>query len=240
MNNKNKIILIGSIILALIIIVVCIFAINNHKDVTESDALKFKEEYEILNGQVNNDNKNYPVVNISVDNPIVYSSDESIVNIMKSETTLVYFGYAKCPWCRNSIEPLLNALKDNNIDKAYYVDIEDIRDKYSVNENNEVIKENDGTSYYQNILKYLDKYLDDYEIKDNNGNVINLKEKRLYAPTIVAVSNGNIKGIHVATLDSQSDPYIELNNDQKNELKGIYSDLIKSLNNDACTNNGTC
>ena len=138
MDKRNKIILIGACVCACILIITCFFAIKNHQEIVQTDAIKFKEEYETLNGLENNEGKLNPTVNISTENPIIYESDTEILDVMKNETTLIYFGYAGCPWCRNAIEPLLSAAQEKNVNKIYYVDVSSIRDEYAfsnVNEN---------------------------------------------------------------------------------------------------------
>lgn len=39
--------------------------------------------------------------------------------------------------------------------------------------------------------------------------------KRLYAPTVVGVKDGKVVGIHVATVESQTNPYEVLTDKQK-------------------------
>ena len=71
-----------------------------------------------------------------------------------------------------------------------------------------------------------------------SGKKINTGEKRLYAPTVVAVRDGKITGIHVGTLDSQKSGYDTLTDKEKKELKNTFVDLIHTMNegicNDAC------
>ena len=65
------------------------------------DAIRFKQEYEALNGEENGNGKNYRVVEIDENNPFVYATtDEIVEKINNKESFVVYFGFAKCPWCR--------------------------------------------------------------------------------------------------------------------------------------------
>ena len=90
----------------------CAYAIMNHKEIKETDAIKFKNEYESLNGYKNeNSDKEYMKVEIDSENPIVYKTGQEILDILKKENAIVYFGFALCPWCRNAVPVLLDAAK---------------------------------------------------------------------------------------------------------------------------------
>ena len=67
-----------------------------------TDALKFKNEYEKLNGKSNDVGKDYRKIKIKEDNPFVYATASEIVQKMEEQKTFaVYFGYSSCPWCRS-------------------------------------------------------------------------------------------------------------------------------------------
>ena len=110
---KKKIII--AVVSAVLVVILCATAMFNNKSLT--DAMKFKKEYESLNGQINSSNKKYMDVEISVKNPIQYASYEEIVNLLKSGTGVIYFGFPECPWCRNAVPVLLEAAKELNINK---------------------------------------------------------------------------------------------------------------------------
>lgn len=242
MEKQNKIILSLVMLFTLVIIGICVFAIKNRDEIVVTDAIKFKEEYESINGSVNENNgKTYLNLSISTENPVVYKSDTEIVDIMKNEQAIIYFGFSKCPWCRSIIETLLKACEQNNIKTLYYVDIYNIRDTYKINDSKKIEKINKGTEGYKDILKFFGKKLDDYTLTDNDGNEYSTKTTRLYAPTVVTVDNGAIKDIHVSTVESQIDPYSGLNDDQKGELYTIYDNMIKSLKGeDVCKTSSSC
>ena len=85
MNKKNII-----IILITIILIAIVFVIGNKG--AETDAEKFKREYENLNGEKNDSGKSYRELNISKNNPIIYSTADEIVDkIDNKETFAVYF-----------------------------------------------------------------------------------------------------------------------------------------------------
>ncbi len=242
MEKSNKIYFIIIIVCALSVIGLCVYAIANHKEIKVTDAVKFKQEYESLNGLVNETNeKEYLNVEIEEENPIVYKSGQEILDIMKNEDAIIYFGFAACPWCRNAVPVLLETAKELNVDKIYYVDILDMRDTYKFSGSIEPEQTKKGTDAYYSILKILDKKLEEFYVTDDAGNMYDTGVKRLYAPTVVSMSGGKVKGFHVATVESQKDPYKALDDKQKEELKTAYKDLIKAIKDDTvCKDNKAC
>ena len=243
MEKSNKIYLGIILVCTVLVIGLCVYAIATHKEEKLTDALKFKKEYESLNEVVNENNeKQYMEIFIDEENPIVYKTGQEIVEIMKNEDAIIYFGFATCPWCRNAVPVLLDAAKELNVDKIYYVDILDIRDTYKFSGSIEPEQTKKGTDAYYNILKILDKKLDKFYVKDEAGNMYDTGVKRLYAPTVVGVKNGKVVGFHEATVESQTDPYIVLTDKQKEELKKEYKTIIEAVNkkDNVCKDNTAC
>ncbi len=244
MEKSNKIYMIVIFVCAALVIGLCGYAIITHKDEKISDAIKFKNEYETLNGVVNEatDNK-YIEVNIDEENPMVYKTGKEILDVLKNEDAIIYFGFAACPWCRNAVPVLLDAAKELNVDKIYYVDILDIRDTYKFSGSIEPEQTKKGTDAYYEILKFLDKKLEKFYVKDEAGNMYDTGVKRLYAPTVVGVKGGKVVGFHESTIESQTDPYELLDEKGKSELKNEYKKIIESVNekNNVCKDkDGTC
>ena len=84
------------------------------------------------------------------------------------------------------------------------------------------------------MLNLLDDYLDDYILKGEEDVSVKTDEKRLYAPTVIAVSNGEIVGFHTKTVDSQTNPNEPLTEEQEKELEKIYTDLIVKTTENIC------
>ena len=80
----------------------------------------------------------------------------------------------------------------------------------------------------------LDEYLDEYILTGKDGEEVGTGEKRIYAPTVIAVSNGEVTGIHVGSVSTQESGYDTLTDEEKEELKDIYSELIDSMNVGMC------
>ncbi len=231
------------ILMSIVVVIMCIASIfgglslknQENKSSTLSDALKFKEEYESLNGSINEQNKmNYPVVEVKENNPIRYLSDDEAAEQLKNGTGLFYFGFSSCPWCRSMVPVLLEAASNTNLGEIYYVDIKNIRDQLTLDDNDKIVVRDEGTNGYKEILVALDSVLEPYYLKNKDGKNIDTKEKRLYAPTVVVVKEGKILDIHVDTVKSQENAYTPLNEKQKEELYNIYQKMILKLLNSTC------
>ena len=195
--EKKKVKIIA--IIFLIIFGVTLFFLLKDK---ENDALKFKVEYEKLNA-----NEGAVKLDIPEDNPIVYLNTYKELNkkIQNKDSFILYLGFPNCPWCRNIVPLLFDAVKENNIDKIYYI-------------NPRVLKEENADDFDS-----LFNLLYDYLLADEEGN------KALYVPDVYFFKDGKIIGHHLDTVESQTDPRVPLNDEQVNELKGIYNELILKI-----------
>ena len=200
-----------------------------------TDAIKFKEEYESLNGKKNSRDIEYRELLINENNPFIYSDAKEIIEKMDNEESFyIYFGSNKCPWCRSIIETLIDVANDNNIIKIYYIDIWDkdgkeiLRDKYEYNEDNKIVKTYEGTSEYFTLLDRFSDYLDDYTITNPKTNKIKkLEEKRIYAPTFIYIEKGNIKKLETGLSESLETSITELTDEIKEEQKELFTSFFK-------------
>ncbi|MDD2469771.1 MAG: hypothetical protein PHI22_02420 [Bacilli bacterium] len=153
----------------------------------------------------------YTNIGINEDNPMVYKTDKEIIDILKSGTGIIYFGFPESPWCQQAVPILIEVAKEMNIGEVYYFNPRRIR------ENN--------TDTYNQIVELLGANL----IVDEVG------ENRLYVPDVYFVSDGNIIGHNFKTVNSQLDPYeCPLTETQITELKTIYKGLISQIYNIEC------
>lgn len=218
--------------------IVYIFSeLYNESDIEEkriTDAVKFKNDYEQLNGKTVNE-KNIRSVTIPESNPIVYISAEDLVKkIDKKESFVVYFGFNSCPWCRSVINAMIDSAKKNKVDKIYYVDVLNIRDSYELNENNEAVRTVEGSKGYYELLKRLDPVLTDYSpliytTKKDKMKKVEIDEKRIYAPNVVLVINGVANKLESGIPDSLTDPYMELTEDMKKDSIKKFDCLFECL-----------
>ena len=143
MKNKNIIIAMGVIIVALIGVVIYLLVKenNNANNVTNdkpeiTDASKFADEY----------------TEISEDNVFVYASVDEIIDTLKNGNGVVYLGFPECQWCQRYVVYLNDVAKKNNVDKILYYNIREDR--------------NDNSENYLKIVDLLKDYLQD----DEDGN----------------------------------------------------------------------
>lgn len=235
-KNKNiLLIIVITVLLALIIFgIVLFFRKDNDNNKTKSkitDAIKFKEAYENLNNEKTDSGNTYPKVTLDDDNPFVYASAKKVVETLKSGTGLIYLGFSKCPWCRNTV----NVLQYVNAKEILYLDITNHRDSYALVDG-KLTKTKNGTNEYYEMLNLLDGILQDYEI-ENSGEAIKTGEKRVYVPLVVGVKNGEIVGYHTDTVDLNEDqtPYDLLTKKQQSDLKLIYDEISSRVFGDICS-----
>lgn len=204
----------------------------------ETDALKFKKEYESLNDvEIEGTKFKYPTVEILKDNAIKYVTSEELLKVLDEGTGAVYFGYPNCPWCRSAVPTLIEAASEVGLENIYYLNVKDERDEIKVKEDGslEVVKE--GTEGYKKLLKRLDNVLLDYTLTDIHGNEVSTNEKRIYVPLVVFLKDGEIVGYHLDTVTSQKNPFEPLNEEQKNELMDTYINLMHKVLGDVCDSN---
>ena len=221
-----KFYVLGLVVIAILCIGIVIF---NKKEATDikSDT-KFYDEYTAYNGKKNSNDKDYPLVNIDKKNLYYYISDEELKELLNNGTGVLYLGFPTCPWCRNMVPVLNEAGNEYGINKINYYNIKDIRSSFAFDDNNKLIK-TDGNEIYSFLLEKLDKFLEDYSVTDNNGKAIKTGEKRVYAPTVVFIKEGEVKRVIEGTVDSQKDPYILLDEDQRKELLNKYLEGFNTL-----------
>lgn len=202
---------------------------------SNSDALKFKEEYEKINGEKNSMDLEHRTLSIDSDNPFVYiTPNEIIKKIENKETFYLYFGSEYCPWCRSVIEQAIASAKKNDIKKIYYFNIWDgdhneiFRDTYSLNEENELEKVKDGTDEYYKILELLDNVLSEYTLKDSDNNVVKVNEKRIFAPTYIYIEKGESIKMTTGISKNQKDSRAELTDEVIKDEQDDFDNFFKN------------
>lgn len=196
----------------------------------ETESKKFKKDYESLNGKSSSYGE-YRTLNIDENSFVFSSSDEIIKMIENNESFYVYFGDKACPWCRSVIEKAITISKKYSVSKIYYINIWDdnhneiLRDKYELKDGVPV-KVSDGDKNYQKLLEYFNDYLKDYTLTDEENNIINVGEKRIFAPTFIYVENG--KGIRETTGISEklSSPFDELTEEILKDEEKLFNDFF--------------
>lgn len=166
--------------------------------------------------------------------------EELIKKIDNQETFYVYFGSTLCPWCRSTIEMADKVSRNNGIEKVYYIDIWDsegkeiVRDKYSLNDNNELELVEEGTKEYKRLLEVLDNYLKDYNLTDTNGETVSTGEKRIFAPNYFYFQKGECKRMTTGTSSLQTDSRGELTEEIIKEEREMFDKFFLNYCDDAC------
>ena len=231
--DKDKKMFIGILMLLIaFMIFIGIVAFRDKKEntINNADAISFKNEYESLNNVVREkDGRTIKEISIDANNPVDIVTEEEAIALLERGTGIIYFGFPDCPWCRSMLPVLLSTLDNMSIEKLYYLNIGSIRDTLALGEKNKVEVKEEGTQGYYKILELMNNVLDPYYLTNEDGKKIDTKEKRLMAPTVVAVKNGKIVDIHVGTVDSQESGYDDLSIEQQEELQNRFMELIRSV-----------
>ncbi len=235
MKKEKLILIILPIFCALAAILSYVKLIN-----TDVDALKFKNEYEELNEKEG-------AIQLEIDekNPIEYADYDKLLEVIENGTGIIYLGFPGCPWCRNALPVLFDVAEDKNVEVIYYMNILNERDSYIV-EDDELVyvkdeegNEKKGSKGYFKLLDALEDHLSDYVILFE-GEEYEVGEKRIYAPTVIFVRDGDVIGLHVSTVDSQEDPRKPLTKKQYKELYSVYEDYIDELESGTCSIGTSC
>lgn len=232
MDKDRKMFLGILLLLFTFMIMIGIIAFRDKKEesVMNSDSISFKNEYESLNNVVREkDGRTIKEISIDANNPVDILTEEEAVALLESGTGILYFGFPDCPWCRNMLPVLLQTLKNMSIERMYYLNIGSIRDTLALGEKNKVEVKEEGTKGYYKILELMDEVLDPYYLISEDDKKIDTKEKRLMAPTVVAIKDGKIVDIHVGTVESQESGYDDLSIEQQEELQNRFMELIRKV-----------
>ena len=124
------------------------------------------------------------------------------------ESFVLYCGFKDCPWCNRVISLVNDTAIEYGTDIAYI----DTRKDPSW-------KSNLDMDDYDVFVKYFGDYLD----TDSDG------KKHLYVPHIFFIKDGVVVEEHPGTVAGHENSGDELTDEQKKELKKIYSDGFKKV-----------
>lgn len=124
----------------------------------------------------------------------------------EKEDAILMIGFGECPWCVDLAPVLSETLSELGLDdKAYYF-----------NTRPDGVKENDyrygSDPAYLKLYERLLPYLEEDEV--------------VYAPTIAYIKDGEIKGIHVGTLEGHDAHKRDLTTDEVKTLKDLLKEEI--------------
>ena len=232
--KDNKLFMIIVTVLAAIVLVLNIQKVISNN--SQTDGIKFKEEYEKLNGKKNDQGKKYREITIDSKNKIVYKTTEEVLDLIdKKKSFVLYFGFDTCPWCRSVVPTLASISKELN-QEVYYIDVKDIRDTFELDDDNKPKLVKKGSKDYSRLLEKLEPVLEDYTLTDSDNNEIKVGEKRIYAPSIVSVIDGKAKELTTGISDKQTDGYMKLTKEMEKETYNKIKKVLKQVSD----KNNTC
>lgn len=195
MNIKNKKYIIYGIIGIILIGLIVFLIIHNIKN-NIPDNEKFANEY----------------TEVGKNNVFVYRDAGEIIKILEGGTGIVYLGFPECPWCQAYVPMLNEVAKEEGVEKIYYFNIREDRQKNSKD--------------YQKIVKLVKNYL----MKDDEGN------ERIFVPDIYAVKDGKILSHNNETsvINSDITPTQYWTDAKKSEIKQTFKNMISDVYNNTC------
>ena len=225
--KDNKLFMIIVTVLAAIVLVLNIQKVISNN--SQTDGIKFKEEYEKLNGKKNDQGKKYREITIDSKNKMVYKTTEEVLDLIdKKKSFVLYFGFDTCPWCRSVVPTLASISKELN-QEVYYIDVKDIRDTFELDDDNKPKLVKKGSKDYSKLLEKLEPVLEDYTLTDSDNNEIKVGEKRIYAPSIVSVIDGKAKELTTGISDKQTDGYMKLTKEMEKDTNNKIKKVLKQV-----------
>ena len=185
-----------------------------------SEALRFKSEYEQLNGQKDENGRPYPEITIPEDNTVRYVDEEKICEAFENGTHVIYLGWPQCGWCRRMLPVLLSTVRQYSGISVYYFNMKDARQAFEDGSDEKLAQ------VYLNIVEELK--LDDYDI---SGEVSHYDDGTMKIPSslVFFIKEGEIIGAHKRTVESHLDSYEPLTEDQAGELADIYRTYLEEM-----------
>lgn len=229
--KKNIVIITSLIIVIAVMALVLVFMKTDKPTINYTeDEIKFKTDYETLNGTELAENYILKTIDIESDNNVKYISDKDIIDKLTKGTNIIYFGWEDCNWCRSIVPTLVSTVKESEIDTLYYYNFKDLRTSYENNTDKEKVK------IYEQILSIIGSDITSQFNEESNRS----GEKKILAPTVVFIKDGKYVGLHVKSVDSHLNSTDELSTEQLKELKNIYKNNISKLENNVCSDSEGC
>ena len=239
--KKDKVMLILLLLVLLVLGSLMVYlSFKGEVEINLSDAIKIKEEYADLNDKVNENNQRiYPKVVLSDDNIFDISSEDEVIEILKSDG-MVFLGDSNDAYSRTLISLVDKVSKDYDIDKIAYLDISKVKDVIDVDDLGEPIVKEEGSNGYYQILDILDEWLPTYYVKNKDGEEVDTKEKKVVVPMVIVANGGKVEKVKMGTISSQKNGYDILSSDEENKITDELKSLFSIVNKDSCSIDEAC
>ena len=80
------------------------------------------------------------------------------------------------------------------------------------------------------LIKKLSNVLNEYTLTTDDNKTVNVGEKRIYAPNVVAVVNGEVKILETGISTEETNPYMKLTKEMKSDSKKAFKKVFKYIN----------
>lgn len=178
----------------------------------------FITEYEALNGTTTEAGMTYLDLDIPEDHRFVLSDEETILDIFDGGSGVIYFGFPECPWCRSALMVMQEAAKDVSLGRIHYMNVLDIRNELSLDDDGNVVVDKEGSDFYNQVLEYLGEYAPLYPGLEETG------ERRILVPLVVSVVEGEITFSHSGTVETHTNPFEPMDEISREALLNIYKE----------------
>ncbi len=186
----------------------------------ETDAQKFKKEYEQLNGQIAENGLEYTNVNISEESKIKYIQEGKLIEVMTNGTHVVYLGWPDCPYCRICVPILLETVAEYSGINVYYYNIKELREAYQ----NGLDDEN--SRLYKQLCSVISQ--SEY-VSPSIFDTFDDGTLKLAASTVYFIKDGQLIGCHRGTVASHLSVYEPLDKQQVDQLSAIYKQYLDEM-----------
>lgn len=196
-----------------------------------TDAQKFKESYESLNGTTREgSNRVYSAIEIPENNPIKYVTVAEAFEVLDKPEAVLYVGANWCPWCRGVVPVLLDVAQEYGVKELYYLNLDDEKSLFEI-QDGRLVETRHGSDDYYKLLDRLSANLRNYVLTDSEGKEYDTGEKRIYQPDVYGIKDGKIVARVNSTvkLNEGQTAYDALTTAQKQELEKEYQKLFTAV-----------
>ena len=248
-NNKREVIVVLALVIAAILFAAALdlikgrqtaesdvvyisaeeLSIISSKGTDEPDNVRFKTEYESLNGITREDDDVYLApVSVPEDNPFKYSTEDEVLQLLNEKGTgCVYFGGSWCRYCRLVVPTLADLAEEVNYIPAIY------DNDYSENESYQALAE----QVYEYVAKKDTAFANVTGTTKTIENYLSYCESDgvyIQPSTIIFINKGVIVGVNMGTVPDHKSTSEPLSEQELIELKETLTNHLEKLGTNPC------
>ena len=215
---------------------------EKEEPVYDSDATRFKEEYESYNNYKREDGVTLWPVEIPEENPYVYVTMEEAIQLKENGTGVLFIGSADCRLCRMLATLIIDAVNQEEAqDKEY------IRQIYYLDPDTIDTEDSIYPEFQEKVLQPIASYLEKYE--DPSTNIYGIpeliakkaaateedsKQVTLYKYTLSYWNQGKLLGMHVGTTPYYTDSDTPPTQQDQEEFVKRFQEITSLFGTDLC------